>query len=79
MWFETLPRISTRKEDMPKLMKVYAVHYIAKNQTFATARVVAENYDHAKEIGTEWGDMKFGPRVKEIKVEKSKGEIVADN
>lgn len=61
---------------MVKLQKVYVAFYIAKNHSFASNKIVANNYDHAMEIATEWGEFKHGNRVKEIKIEKSKGEVL---
>lgn len=64
---------------MVTLSKVYVAFFISKGKPFATEKIVARNYDRATEIASEWGAQKYGARVKEIRIEKSKGEVLADN
>lgn len=64
---------------MVSLSKVYVAWFIAKGKPFASEKVVARNYDHAFELAHEWGTNKYGARMKEIRIEKSKGEVLADD
>lgn len=64
---------------MVGLSKVYVAFFVTKGKPFAHEKIVAHSYDHAAEIAREWGEQKYGARVKEIRIEKSKGEVLADN
>lgn len=61
---------------MVTLSKTYVAYFMAKGRSFASEKIVAQNYDHAKELAEEWGEQKYGKRVKEIKIEKGKGEVL---
>lgn len=64
---------------MVKLKKVWVAWFLAQRKPFASEKIVANSYDEAMDLAEEWANFKYPGRWKEIKVEKSKGEILAYN
>jgi len=62
---------------MARLSKVYVAFFHDKGKrSFATEKIAARNYEAAMEVAETWAISKYHGRVKEIKIEKSKGEIL---
>lgn len=64
---------------MAHLTKVWVAYFHERKNkhAFASNKVVARNYDEAEALATEWGTDKYGARLVEVKIEKSKGEVIA--
>ena len=65
---------------MARLTKVWAASFFErqhKGRPFATNKVVAVNMDQAQELAEEWGEAKWGARLVEVRIERSKGEVIA--
>lgn len=65
---------------MPRLVKVYVAYFYDRGKKpFNSEKVVAVNYRQAQGIAEEWADKKYGARVMKIGIERSKGEVLANN
>jgi hypothetical protein len=66
---------------MARLCKVYIAYFHDKNtkHAFQTEKVLAHNYDHATELAMEWGTEKFNGRLRSVRIERGKGEVIADD
>lgn len=65
---------------MVALTKVWVASFIERGNkhSFATQKVVAPTYDEAEEMARTWGEEKYGARLVDVKIEKSKGEVLAN-
>lgn len=65
---------------MARLKKVYVAHFWDRGKKpFNATKVVAVNYRQAQEIAEDWADTKWGDRVMKIGIERSKGEMLAND
>lgn len=64
---------------MVSLQKMYVARFFADDKhPFTTERVVAKSFHEAVEKAEDWAEVKYTDRkVRDIVVERSKGEVVA--
>lgn len=64
---------------MVTLQKLWIAHFIGKDKhPFMHQKIVAESLSHATEIAEDWAEVKYPNRVRDIVIERSKGEVVTD-
>jgi hypothetical protein len=63
---------------MVTLTKVWVAFFMERQNkhSFATQKVIAHSYDDAEDLAWEWGREKYGARLVDVKIEKSKGEVL---
>lgn len=70
---------------MASLKKMYVAYFFGhedrsrngnSKKPFASEKVVAASFAEAEDLANEWGEQKFNGRVRTVKVERSKGEVV---
>ena len=62
---------------MAKLSRIYVAHFHSdRKHSFATEKIVARNYDAALDVAEDWAASKYPGRVKDIRIEKAKGEVL---
>lgn len=72
--------IHTGKVIMPRLKKMYVAHFWDRGKKpFNATKVVAVNYRQAQEIAETYADEKWPDRVMKIGIERSKGEVLAND
>lgn len=66
---------------MTALTKLWVASFMERHNkhSFATQKIAAPSFAQAEEMAWEWGREKYNSRLIDIKIEKSKGEVLANN